>query len=119
MDYEEINKHLQDVVGIKGIEVSFQNLYQPGITPDFWKLSNVKAGNTRTPKNSRTYMNTKYMWAPTGLGIYVSKKEDQSKVREIMMKKFSTMQNGELPVWPGGARMGFIPMKNGYIKSER
>ena len=38
MDYEEINKHLQDVVGIKGIEVSFQNLYQPGITPDFLEV---------------------------------------------------------------------------------
>ena len=119
MDYDAINKDLENASGIKGIEVSYQNLYQPGITPEFWKIANKKADNTRAPKTSRTYMNTKYKWAPTGLGVYVSNKDDQTKARKAMMKKFSTLKNGELPVWPGGARMGFVPLKNGYIKSER
>ena len=76
MDYETINKGIEEIVGVKGVEVSFQNLYQPGITPEFWKIANKKAEGTKTPKNSRTFMNTKYLWAPTGLGVYVSKKED-------------------------------------------
>ena len=36
MDYDAINEGLESIVGIKGIEVSYQNLYQPGITPEFW-----------------------------------------------------------------------------------
>ena len=59
------------------------------------------------------------MWAPTGLGVYVSNREDQTKARKAMMEKFSVRKNGELPVWPGGSRMGFVPMKNGFIKSAR
>ena len=53
MDYDSINEGLESIVGIKGIEVSYQNLYQPGITPEFWKIANKKADNTRVPKNSR------------------------------------------------------------------
>ena len=52
MDYEAINKGIEEIVGTEGVEVSFQNIYQPGITPDFWKIANKKDHH-----NCRTYLN--------------------------------------------------------------
>jgi hypothetical protein len=45
-DYELLNKKLEEVTGITGIEVSFQNIHQIGVTQDFWDIANKKASTT-------------------------------------------------------------------------
>lgn len=70
-DLEILNQRLEQVTGIRGIEASFQNINQAGITNDFWKTANEKATATMTSKNSREFLRCKYKWAPNAIAIYV------------------------------------------------
>lgn len=49
-DYELLNKKLCEETGIEGMEVSFQNINQAGVTQEFWKLANEKASSINKDK---------------------------------------------------------------------
>jgi hypothetical protein len=99
-DVELLNKLLEKATGIKGIEASYQNIHQSGITPEFWKMANNKAIKSSFDKMSREYLRTKYMWAPNGIALYVPKKEMVNAARKIMLRLFGKTINGTDPVWP-------------------
>lgn len=42
-DFKILNKKLSTEIGIEGIETSFQNINQYGVTQEFWKLANESA----------------------------------------------------------------------------
>lgn len=118
-DYEVLNKKLQEETGIKGIEVSFQNVNQFGISQDFWKIANSKANKVNRDKMSREHLRTKYLWAPNALAVYVPTKEAANKARKIMIQKYGKLVNGADPVWADGSSMRFLPIKGSAIKNEK
>lgn len=104
-DVEILNKRLETKTGIKGIEASYQNIRQVGITPEFWKMANGKAAKSSADKMSKEYLRTKYLWAPNGLALYVPKREMVNAARKIMLKLYGRTKNGHTPVWPDGSSM--------------
>jgi hypothetical protein len=118
-DVELLNERLQKATGIKGIEVSYQNIHQSGITPEFWKLANSKAAKSNADKMSKEYLRTKYLWAPNGLAVYVPKREMVSVARKIMQRLYGKTISGRDPVWPDGSSMRFLPIKGAAIKSDK
>lgn len=118
-DIELINNKLEEVTGIQGIEVSFQNINQPGITNDFWAIANQKAEASMSPKFSREYLRCKYRWAPNAVAIYVPNASMVAGARKKMIQMFGKDTGGDDPTWPDGTKMRFLPLKNGVIKSER
>lgn len=118
-DTELINQRLSEVTGIQGIEVSFQNVNQIGITNEFWKMANEKAEATMAYRNSREYLRCKYKWAPNAIAIYVPKAGMVTEARKTMIRMFGKETGKGDPRWPDGTRMRFLPLKNGVIHSER
>lgn len=118
-DFELLNSRLEVDTGIKGIEVSFQNINQIGITQEFWKMANSKATKVNNDKMSRDHLRTKYLWAPNALAIYVPDKDRVSIARKIMIHKYGKVVKGNDPVWPDGSSMRFLPIKGSQIKNEK
>lgn len=104
-DYEILNKKLEEERGIKGIEISFQNVNQSGISQDFGKMANIKANNTNKDKFSWDHLQTKYAWAPNALKIYVPNKEAVTTAQKTMIQKYGKLDNGVNPVWSDGSSM--------------
>lgn len=118
-DYDLLNERLEQATGIKGMEASFQNINQVGITPEFWKIANAKATNINADKLSRDHLRTKYLWAPNALALYVPYKEQVNAARKIMIKKYGSLDNGNDPVWPDGSSMRFLPIKGSSIRNAK
>jgi hypothetical protein len=114
-----LNERLPKVTGIKGIEVSFQNVNQNGITQEFWKVANKKAEAISQNKNSRTYLQCKYRWAPNALAVYVPSADLVASARKIMIAMFGKFKDKDDPIWPDGSSMRFLPLKVGNINSDR
>jgi len=118
-DTKILNEELEKVTGIKGIEVSFQNFYQSGITNDFWDNANKRAKATGANESSRDFLRCKYAWAPSALAIFVPKIHMVGSARKIMIEKFGSLVEGANPQWPDRTRMRFLPIKGGNFKSEK
>jgi hypothetical protein len=114
-----LNKKLEEATGIKGIEVSYQNFYQAGITNEFWDIANKKAKATGAHDMSREFLRCKYGWAPSALCVYVPKIYMVAKARQSMIQKYGKLIEGANPQWPDGTRMRFLPIKGGNLKSEK
>ena len=120
MEIDSINKGLENETDIKGIGASYQQFHQPGITPAMWKEANQKAEQVSNDKKSRAYIRAKYSWAPEGLCIYVDSKKKVTEARKKLIGKYGECdKDGNLPIWPGGSRMRFIPLKSTWIKNEK
>jgi type II secretory pathway pseudopilin PulG len=102
-----------------GIEVSFQNVNQVGVTQEFWKIANQKVKEANTDKLSRDHLRMKYRWAPNAIAVFVPNKESVNAARKIMQKKYGKAINGNDPVWPDGSQMRFLPIKGPVIKNEK
>lgn len=118
-DFELLNDRLEQATGIKGIEVSYQNIHQSGITPEFWKMANNKASKSNSDRMSKEYLRTKYSWAPNGLAVYVPRREMVNAARKIMLRLYGKTVEGNDPVWPDGSSMRFLPIKGTAIKSDK
>jgi hypothetical protein len=118
-DYEILNQKLSAETGIDGIEVSFQNINQAGVTQEFWKYANEKAVAISKDKYSRDHLREKFRWAPNALAIYVPTKDAVNAARKIMLHKYGKPNNGGDPVWPDGSSMRFLPIKGPTIKNEK
>ena len=120
MEIDSINKGLEKEIDIKGIGASYQQFHQSGITPAMWKEANQKAEQVSDDKKSRAYIRAKYAWAPEGLCIYVDSKKKVTEARKKLIGKYGECdKDGNLPIWPGGSRMRFIPLKSTWIKNEK
>lgn len=118
-DYEILNKKLAAETGIEGIEVSFQNITQAGVTQEFWKLANDRAMSVNSDKYSRDHLREKYRWAPNALAVYVPRKELVTPARKIMLSMYGKARDGNDPIWPDGSTMRFLPIKGPTIKNEK
>ena len=120
MEMDSINANLAKAIGIEGVGVSYQSFHQPGITPAMWKEAGQMAARKSNDKRSRAFIREKYAWAPEGLCVYVSKQNEVTKARKVLIERYGECdEDGNLPTWPGGSRMRFIPLKNTWIKNEK
>ena len=110
-DTTEINKELKKITGFKGIRVSYENIYHQGITQKLWKTAVEKSKDLEKPHKNRV----KHQWAPAGLMVFVTKKEDVSPARKTLYEMYgrnftdSYGNTDAYPIWPGGAQMKFVP----------
>jgi hypothetical protein len=118
-DFDELNDRLQDSTGIQGIEISYQNIYQAGITNEFWDIANKQAKKTGYEQNSREFLSCKYAWAPSALVIYVPDSDKVTQARKTLIEKYGKLEDGKSPMWPDGTRMRFLPIKGTPLKSEK
>jgi len=114
-----LNKELERVTGIKGIEVSYQNFFQAGITNEFWDNANNKAKATGAKETSRDFLRCKYGWAPNALAVYVPAIHMVASARKIMIDMYGKLIDGVNPQWPDGTRMRFLPIKGSSFRSEK
>jgi hypothetical protein len=117
-DCDLLNERLAAATGIKGIETSFQNINQTGITQDFWKIANKKALAASENKNSRAHLQCKYKWAPNALAIFVPEENMVDYARQVMIQMYGKFKDQDDPIWPDGSKMRFLPLKSGVIKSD-
>ena len=84
--YEILNKELPKIVGTN-IEVSFQNIYQRGVTGKFWEFAKneaLKQGN----EGSKDFRSRKFSLAPSGLIAYVYREADINKAFKNLVKHY-------------------------------
>ena len=67
--YDEINEELPKLIG-KKVEVSFQNIYQRGVTGQFWENAKAEA-KKQGHEGSKEFRNRKFSLAPSALIVYV------------------------------------------------
>ena len=116
-DLKLLNKRLEESTGIKGIEASFQNINQYGVTAEFWKIANANALKANKDKTSRDHLRTKYRWAPNAIALFVPTKEVEGIARKIMLHKYGKAKDGIDPIWPDGSSMRFLPIKGSSIRN--
>ena len=110
-DITEINKHLGAATGFDDIRVSYENIYHQGVTQKLWKNAVNKSKDLNPPYKNRV----KHQWAPAGLMVFVTKKEDVGPARKKLYEMYGrnvTDVHGNTdayPIWPGGAQMKFVP----------
>ena len=116
--YEILNKELPKIVGTN-IEVSFQNIYQRGVTGKFWEFAKneaLKQGN----EGSKDFRSRKFSLAPSGLIAYVYREADINKAFKILVKHYGKQTAEKAwPILPDGSRMRFIPMVSGFVRSTK
>ena len=111
-DTVEINKELENITGFEGIKVSYENIYHHRrITQKLWKVAVNKSKDLEKPDKNRV----KHQWAPSGLMVFVTKKEDVGPAQKKLYKMYGrnvTDAYGNTDAyltWPGGAQMKFVP----------
>ena len=83
-DTTEINKELGNVTGFEGIRVSYENIYHKGVTPKLWKNAVNKSKDLSPPDKNRV----KHQWAPAGLTVFVTQREDVGPARKKLYKMY-------------------------------
>lgn len=99
-DVEQLNAKLEGSTGIEGLEASFQNINQFGVTQEFWKLADEKAYAINKDKFSGEHLQEKYKWAPNAIAVYVPRRELIVKARKIMITRYGKtmvqIQSGQM-----------------------
>ena len=116
--YELLNQELPKILDMD-IEVSFQNIYQRGITGQFWENAKLEAKKQGSEK-SREFRRTKFNLAPSGLIAYVYKESDVSLALKKLMDKYGKQTEEKAwPQLPDGSRMKFIPLLNKTVRNTK
>ena len=90
------------------IEISYQSVFQPGVSQKVWNYAQRTAKQQCRNTNSREHKAIKFSMAPSALVIYTS---DESKVREIrrrFIKDYGNLVNGVWPTMGDNSKMRFI-----------
>ena len=114
--YSTIKEYLKKKYNGK-VEVSYQTIYQPGITQKIWNEASKKAKETNEDVYSRDFKRVKFAHAPTALIVYANSPTDIDKIRKEFMTDYGERE-GQWPLMPDHSRMRFIPLVNGYIKKK-
>ena len=100
------------------IELSYQTVYQPGVSQRVWNSATKMARETNADPNSREHRRVKFGMAPSALVIFA---RDQRKVDQLtrsFMEKYGEIEEGKWPKMEDYSRMRFIPITNNYIHEQ-
>ena len=116
--YDEINTELPKLLGMNA-EVSFQNIYQRGITGQFWEHAKNEA-KKQGKEGTREFRSRKFSLAPSALIVYVYKENDVNGALKSLMTLYGKQTKEKAwPQLPNGSRMKFIPMVNKTIRNTK
>jgi len=115
--YKTIQQYLQKNHG-NDIEISYQFINQPGITPKIWEQARKLAAMDYPNPQSREHKRIKFANAPSALVVYTTTAKRAKQLRSLMIEKYSKMINNTWPTMPDGSKMRFIPILQGYIKDN-
>ena len=116
-DYETVKKQLENEFQSK-IEVSYQAIYQLGVSPGVWNLANKIAYNQYRNTNSKEYKRTKFSMAPMALVVYTGDQKHVKGLRSTFINKYGKIRNGIWPIMSDKSSMRFIPITQGYVKDD-
>ena len=116
--YEVLNNELSAHIGVE-VEMSFQNIYQRGVTGQFWERAKKEA-QKQGEEGTREFRKRKFSLAPSGLIVYVYRNSDIDKALAMLVKLYSKeTQKKEWPRLPDGSRMKFVPLVIGPINNTK
>ena len=97
------------------IELSFQTVYQPGVSTRVWKLARDTAEKQYLNDKSRNFKMIKFAMAPSALTVYVGGKKFAQEIRKKFIYKYGQVENEKWPTMADGSKMRFIPIVKGYV----
>ena len=112
--YDTVVKSLMEEFEDK-IELSFQSIYQPGVSTRVWKLAHETADIQYLNNDSRNHKMIKFSMAPSALTIYVGDEKLTKRIRTKFIDKYGRMEDEQWPEMADHSRMRFIPIVKGYI----
>ena len=116
--YDVLNEELSHHIGAQ-VEMSFQNIYQRGVTGQFWEVAKKEA-HKQGEEGTREFRRRKFSLAPSGLIVYVYRESDIKKALDMLVKLYSKETAEKAwPLLPDGSRMKFIPMVIGPVIGTR
>ena len=112
--YDTVVKSLMEEFEDK-IELSFQSIYQPGVSTRVWKLARETADRQYLNNDSRNHKMIKFSMAPSALTIYVGDEKLTKRIRTKFIDKYGRNEDEQWPEMADHSRMRFIPIVKGYI----
>ena len=98
---ERLQLEMEQATGIKGIEVSYQDIFQVGVTESFWQKMYEKTDiyNRNTPAWYEVFHKN----VPRAICVYVQEPNQVAAARSILSEKFQQENNGQWPRLPDGS----------------
>ena len=115
--YDTIKKYVKDKYSGE-VEVSYQTIYQPGVTQRLWNEASKKAREANKDTSSREYKRIKFGLAPTALVVYVKDENKAKHYRSLFMKEVGDVKEDQWLKMPDASRLKFLPLVNGYINKK-
>ena len=103
-DYDTISNEIAKEEQYK-VELSFQNVYQNGVTSKIWKMATERATEVYTNTTSKAHRQLKFSLAPSALTVFTRNEKDIGELREKFMIKYGELENGEWPTMMDGSKM--------------
>ena len=101
------------------VELSFQTVYQQGVSAHVWNIATDRATKVFEDPNSKAHRQLKFSLAPSALTVFVSEEEEIEPMRSIFISKYGNLTSKSWPVMHDGSRLRFVPILQGYINDER
>ena len=97
------------------IEISFQSIYQPGVSTRVWKLARQTADKQYKNANSKNHKMLKFAMAPTALTVFVGNQSVKTTIRKELIRRYGDSEGNEWATMEDGSKMKFVPILKGYV----
>ena len=101
------------------VELSYQTVYQPGISSKVWEIATNRATEVFSNTTSKAHRQIKFSLAPSALTVFVSNEEEINRMTTEFINQFGELNEGSWPRMMDGSRMRFIPIIPGFIDEEK
>ena len=116
-DYTTLQKEIKDEFNGE-VEISYQTIYQPGISQRIWNEAKAIASAAAADPTSHEHKRLKFGMSPSALVVYVRDQEKAKKIRKQFMVKYGEIKNGVWPRMHNGSAMRFVPLVQEYVKEQ-
>lgn len=113
---EKMQQEIEQATGIKGIEVSYQDVYQSGATEDFRDKAYKKADQFN--RYTRDWFETLNRNLPRAVMAYVQDPNIIDAARDMLRSKYQKEVDGQWPRLPDGSLAKFVPLKGSKTLSQ-
>ena len=100
------------------IELSYQTVFQPGISKKVWNYAQEMARYQFKNEYSRDFKMLKFSMAPSALVIFTHDESKTKEIRKKFIEKYGSLVDGVWPAMADHSRLRFIPIVKGYLNDD-
>ena len=100
------------------VELSYQTIYQPGISQRIWNEATAIAHEANKDTRSREHKRIKFGMAPSALVVYVKDETKITDTRKHFMDSYGVKEGDKWPQLHDGSSMRFMPMVDKYVTEK-